>query len=147
MRLQGILKKICAGERYSKWPHGGIKGLRRGPVHQSEAAGTHPSEPGAAGHCYSWTSYFPQDKGGTRPDTTQGSKHPSPKFLLKVPAGASEQKAEVKHHLRSSKLREEFVTPSYASGCVLLLIWKVRKSAWCHITSAQHITGGKRLLL
>jgi len=43
-------------------------------IQQSEAGGIHPSKPGAAGHCYLWTSYFTQDKGGRRPDPNTGLK-------------------------------------------------------------------------
>lgn len=88
-----------------------------------EAGDSHP-----AGHSYSWSSYFTQDKGGRFPDTNTGlKKAPSPRFFLEVPAEASEQKEEVKQDSRSLELREEFVTLSYPPEVCLVVIWKLQK--------------------
>lgn len=47
------------------------------------------------------------------------NKNPCPRFILKVAAEASEQKAEAKQDLKSLELRGEFVTPSYPNLSVL----------------------------
>lgn len=69
--------------------------------------------------------------------TKEGLKPCFPKFLSEVPAEAAEQMEEVKHHLGSWAWREEFVTPSYTSWCVLLFIQRINKSIQWHNTFTQ----------